>query len=450
MDSDTCRKGEWFSRHYLLVSPTKVSFPIVYEHRLFYQSVLADFDAAPVEQWLVQRTGEDMSASTRNSYLAAAGAFVNWCIADGRLAVNPFARVVKANEDADCRRTRRALDDAELVQLLDAARRRPLLDAMTIRRGKRKGQAVANVGDTARARLELLRRERALVYKTFLLTGLRRGELASLTVGRLHLEGPVAFLSLDAGDEKNREGSDLALRDDLTADLRDWLAYKLHWLQEEARQTGAPIPARLPADTPFFNVPVALVEILNRDLRLVGIAKPDDRGRTIDVHALRHTFATHLSRGGVAPRTAQAAMRHSTIDLTMNTYTDPRLLDVRGALDPPPLLPLGGGQAEGEAFQATGTERDFRQAVCSLAPTPDNSGSTLSYHGNESNTGVSDLIAVSGDSVNGKGSLSSPDSEPSNCGEWTRTTDLQVMSLASYHCSTPRPVRAALVSESPA
>ena len=35
----------------------------------------------------------------------------------------------------------------------------------------------------------------------------------------------------------------------------------------------------------------------------------DDRGRTIDVHALRHTFGTHLSKAGVPLRTAQAAMR---------------------------------------------------------------------------------------------------------------------------------------------
>jgi integrase len=56
------------------------------------------------------------------------------------------------------------------------------------------------------------------------------------------------------------------------------------------------------------------------------------RGRTIDVHALRHSFGTLLSKGGVAPRTAQAAKRHSSIDLTMNTYTDPKLLDVHGAL----------------------------------------------------------------------------------------------------------------------
>jgi integrase len=48
----------------------------------------------------------------------------------------------------------------------------------------------------------------------------------------------------------------------------------------------------------------------------------------VDVHAMRHTFGTHLSRGGVEPRTAQAAMRHSKLDLTMNVYTDPRLLVV--------------------------------------------------------------------------------------------------------------------------
>lgn len=70
------------------------------------------------------------------------------------------------------------------------------------------------------------------------------------------------------------------------------------------------------------------------------IDKRDDRGRTLDVHALRHTFGTHLSRGGVAPRTAQQAMRHSTLELTMNTYTDPRLLDVAAALNVLPSLPL--------------------------------------------------------------------------------------------------------------
>lgn len=80
----------------------------------------------------------------------------------------------------------------------------------------------------------------------------------------------------------------------------------------------------------------------------------------MDVHALRHTFGTLLSKGGVAPRTAQAAMRHSTINLTMNTYTDPKLLDVAGAVESLPALPITpeDGQADSAriAAKATGTD----------------------------------------------------------------------------------------------
>lgn len=58
------------------------------------------------------------------------------------------------------------------------------------------------------------------------------------------------------------------------------------------------------------------------------------------IHALRHTFGTHLSKSGMPPRTTQAGMWHSSIDLTMNIYTDPSLLDVAGALEALPSLRL--------------------------------------------------------------------------------------------------------------
>jgi integrase len=82
------------------------------------------------------------------------------------------------------------------------------------------------------------------------------------------------------------------------------------------------------------------VKTFDRDLRLAGIPKRDERGRVACVHSLRHSFATLMSRAGVAPRIAQAAMRHSSIDLTMNVYTDPRLLDVNAALAVLPELSL--------------------------------------------------------------------------------------------------------------
>ncbi len=91
-------------------------------------------------------------------------------------------------------------------------------------------------------------------------------------------------------------------------------------------------------DEPLFSVPRNLIKSFNLDLAAVDIPKEDERGRTVDLHALRHTFGTHLSKNGVAPCTAQAALRHSSLDLTMparrpsrgNVYTDPSLLDVAG------------------------------------------------------------------------------------------------------------------------
>jgi integrase len=332
---------------------------------------LADLNREALERWLSARAREGMGARTRNTYLAAAVSFANWCADPNvrRLASNPFEAMPKANEKADPRRQRRAMTGTELVKLLAVARERPLLEALTVRKGPRKGERYADVRPEVRARLTRLGRERELIYKTLVLTGLRKGELASLTVAQLHLDEAVPFVALGAADEKNREGNDIPLRDDLAADLRDWLADKLRWLQEEALTSGAPVPAQLPPDTPLFDVPHKLCKILNRDLRLAGIPKRDDRGRGLDVHALRHTFGTLLSKGGVMPRTAQAAMRHSKIDLTMSVYTDPTLLDVRGALDALPPLPLGSGQAKEESLRATGTEGDFRQDVCLVAPT---------------------------------------------------------------------------------
>ena len=242
----------------------------------------------------------------------------------GVKGASPLARVPKASEAADVRRERRALTAEELGRLLDVARRRPILDAMTIRRGRRKGEVVAHLRPEVRERLEELGRERALIYKTLVLTGLRKGELASIVRGQVHLDAPQPFIALHAADAKNRRSAVIMLRPDLASDIRQWLM-----------ERGDTCP-----DAPLFNVPAGLVRILDRDLRAAGIPKRDALGRTVDVHAMRTAFATHLSVAGVAPRTAQAALRHSTIDLTMNVYTDPRLLDVAGALDALPALPL--------------------------------------------------------------------------------------------------------------
>jgi integrase len=230
------------------------------------------------------------------------------------------------------------------------ARRRPLVDAMTIRRGSRKGQVIAKLREETRRRLERLGHERALIYKTLVLTGLRKGELASITVGQLALDADPPRLRLAARDAKNRHEATIPLRADVAADLRQWLAEKASAHQEAAGESQTvrfdpnhqkpsqrhlgdsegregqmcqaltAVPP-LPANTPLFTVPRDLVRILDRDLKLAKIPKQDELGRTVDVHAMRHSFATHLAKTGAFPRTAQAAMWHSDVNLTMGAHT---------------------------------------------------------------------------------------------------------------------------------
>jgi integrase len=377
---------------------------------------LSDLERAAVENWLSKRRRDGASARTRNIDLTHLIALANWCVANGRLTSNPFRGIPKANE-AETKRRRRSMTEEELTRLLDVARCRPLDEALTVRRGKRRGERNANVRPNVRDRLDLLGRERALIYKTLVLTGLRKGELASLTVGQLRLDEPVPHVELDAEDEKNREGNGVVVRADLATDLQSWLADKLTSLQTEARRVGSPIPARLPADSPIFTVPDKLVKIFNRDIKAAGIPKKDERGRTLDVHALRTTFGTLLSKGGVPLRTAQAAMRHSDPSLTANVYTDPKLLDVSGALDALPSLSLDRGRSD-EQLGTTDTSGDSRFALPFAAPhgIPGQMPSTAdkAEAGPPIEIGGARL-AVTAQSVADRGVLATPGNPPS---EW--------------------------------
>jgi len=96
---------------------------------------LSDLDGVQLEKWMFRKATEGMSAGSRNGYREACVGFANWAVRSKRLGENPFAYVPKADAKSDCPRKRRALTEGELVRLLDATRRRPMLEAMTVRRG---------------------------------------------------------------------------------------------------------------------------------------------------------------------------------------------------------------------------------------------------------------------------------------------------------------------------
>lgn len=245
---------------------------------------LADLTRPAVERWLDAltthpRAGPPRPASTRtrNAYRDDLATFLEWARTAGRAAVNPLADVPKLQRVRV--RPRRALTRDEFARLCAAAPP-----------------------------------ARTLLYRVLLLTGLRVDELRTLTVGRLDLDATPPVISLEDTADKSRRGDEVIVAADLVPVLRQLAA-------------GKPATARL------LRVPSSLLRYLNRDLEAAGIPKVDDRGRSVDLHALRRTLATWLAAAGTAPKVAQRVLRHRSIAMTLDVYTDPDTAAAAGAVD---------------------------------------------------------------------------------------------------------------------
>ena len=321
---------------------------------------------------------EPLAARTINMHRSAIVAFCGWCVDERRMPAHPLAGLPKA-EEGDPARKRRPLNEDEIGRLFKVALERPLLEALTIRTGKNRGKPLANVRPEVRAQLQQAGRVRALAYKFMVLTGLRRNEMATLTVGSLCLDdgaGASPHVNVVGRHAKSAKTATLPLRTDLAAELRTHIATLAtanagttasttatsstatasmvataantadtatastrRRPRENPPPTGNSLPpgcceiATMPPETPLFQLDWRnLLRTLNRDLAAAGIPKIDAQGRTVDVHAMRHTFATLMARSGVMPATAQKLMRHSDIRLTMNIYTHLDLADTAGAV----------------------------------------------------------------------------------------------------------------------
>jgi len=97
-------------------------------------------------------------------------------------------------------------------------------------------------------------RFRAIVYRTLVLTGLRKGELAGLTVADLHQDDPIPHLCLPARLTKIGEEDSVVVRPDLVVELKAWLA--------ERFGLGTP-----PPDGWLFDIPADFIKVFNRDLK---------------------------------------------------------------------------------------------------------------------------------------------------------------------------------------
>ncbi len=193
-------------------------------------------------------------------------------------------------------------------------------------------------------RLNKLGEERSMIIDTLVYTGLRKGELTPLKVSDVHLDCKSPYIEIKSSDAKDTKTDQVAIPSHLADKLKGWIANKLPTAK-------------------IFHVPRDLRKILYRDLALTGIQAmddkgrpiPDDQGRTIDVHALRHTAGTQLAKHGVLPQVASKQMRHSSLDMTMKHYTHLAIEDKSKAVE---RLPVYDGGIGSEALAKTGTYND--------------------------------------------------------------------------------------------
>jgi integrase len=247
------------------------------------------------------------SARTCNHALRALQAFLRWLAADGRIQGVPawLPNLALYPEESDRKVVRRALTEAELARLIEAAEKGP---TFVTRRESRGGPIVGRITGP----------DRAMCYRIVMATGFRAEEVRTLLPERFRLEGDAPTITVLACYSKRgkRSGRDdvQPIRRDVAELLKPWLA---------TREPGKPVLA----------LPEKTAEMLQKDLGAAGIADRDARGRVVDFHALRHSYITHLVAKGVNPKVVQKLARHSTITLTLDRYTHVEDDDVRDALE---------------------------------------------------------------------------------------------------------------------
>ena len=288
-----------------------------------------DVTASRVQTYIGELRDGGTSAQTCNFYLQAVKQFARWLVADRRIGESPLVHLKSENVRTDRRHDRRALEVEELHTLLEQVRSGPVRKGMT--------------GP-----------QRSLCYWLVVETGLRAGEVRSLSPASFNLDASPPAVRVAAGYSKRRRDDVLPLRLDMASALREHLddcspdapAFPL------PPKTAVMLRADLEAARNWW-IEAATTEADRAERERSGFLRyTDDAGRVVDFHALRHTFVSNLARGGVYPKIAQGLARHSTITLTMDRYSHMHTGDAVAALQSLPDLSPKKGR---ERMRATGT-----------------------------------------------------------------------------------------------
>lgn len=252
----------------------------------------ADLTVADMTAYAAQKLHKGAGERTVDMRVGALRTMLAWAVQQGHLRANPLAGWDALAKRAQPRRQRGALTEFEMAALLRASPP-----------------------------------ELADVWRFVLGTGLRTGELTAMEWEDVDWQAPA--VRVRAETSKSRRERSVPLRDDLVAVLR----------RQRQRQAGAGYETRLlfpnGAGRPWGN----LSRRLKPCLAAAGLAQ------SIDVHTLRHTFASHLVAAGVDVATLQTLLGHSSAMVTLNVYAHAFPDNRAAAVQAMPLPPMSAATA---------------------------------------------------------------------------------------------------------
>ena len=285
-------------------------------------------DVRPIDVMRVRQgiQTEGKANRTVNLHTNALRAMQRWAVDAGLIAENPIARLKPLPDGVKHQvRRRRALSEDEIERFLAAAAeddRACEAQQSSARSSRVRGRQAAQDAITPRV-------PQLPLWRAFVETGARYGELTTTTWGDVDLERRV--LTLRAERTKAGQARQIPLLDGLVGELRALMPVHERLL---SRRPGAgdrvflsPEGAAWPVHT------VNLMRIFDRVLAAAGIEREDALGQRLDIHALRHTAASRLARAGVGLVHAQRILGHSDPKLTARAYTHLGVEELRAAVE---------------------------------------------------------------------------------------------------------------------
>jgi len=231
-----------------------------------------DLKCGPVVNEYIEGRPDKMSQQTAHVYVQAFRRFGGWMFERGYINREPKIRSVPTAKNF-----RRCFELAEFTALLKATRTGPELYDMT-------GY------------------QRYVLYLLTVETGLRRGELRSLTVGSIDFKnGCASVQGGPAGATKNKRQAVQFITPETLKVLKQFTRGKM------------------PNVKLFDNIPDKSAKMLREDCKAAGIKTDNHKGK-IQFHCLRNTCGSYLAAQGINPNTIKDIMRHQDIRLTMDRY----------------------------------------------------------------------------------------------------------------------------------